>query len=305
MERKELLGAVFDEIAHHFRLFTVERYVYLALALLAGLCLATAIVVLIVRPYANPSLAVAILGGSGLIAFAAARSTAFFNDSIRMLDEVVKRYSKLSEPEMRSAIAVLQKRSEVSMLLMGVGAAAVVGSVIFAFARVWLIGQAIDTAQQETARMQVEASSWKKNFAGVQQAYASLKNSVTALYPTHVTRNHQVIEVKAIAQPQPKKAPLGPTHSFTLALHAAPAVLSTVQRVRYQVRHPDAAEQLLVSEDLASGFAVSYAGSSCLASIDVALELKSGATDTLAFNQCRALGPQWTPATTVTAAAAK
>lgn len=303
MERKELLGAIFDEIAHHFRLFTVERYAYLALALVAGLCLATAIVVLIVRPYANPSIAVAILGGSGLIAFAAARSTAFFNDSIRMLDEVVKRWSKMSEPEMRSAIGVLQKRSEVSMLLMGVGTAAVVGSVIFAFARVWLIGQEVDSAHQEAARMQVEASSWKKNVAGVQQAYSALKASVTALYPMHVTPNHQVVEIRAGAQPL-KKAGAG-VHTFTLALHAAPEALATIKRVRYQVRYPGMADLVLASENAADGFATSYAGSGCLTEVGIELEMNNGTIDRMTVDQCRHLGPQWTPPATLTTQAAK
>ncbi|HUR41226.1 MAG TPA: hypothetical protein VM240_08660, partial [Verrucomicrobiae bacterium] len=94
MERKALLGAVFDEIEHHFKLFTRERNIYLALAAIAGLTLVVAGVVLILQPSASPAVAVAVLGSAGLIAFASARSAAFFHSTIRMSEELVKRYSK-------------------------------------------------------------------------------------------------------------------------------------------------------------------------------------------------------------------
>jgi hypothetical protein len=290
MERKQLLGAVFDEVDHHFKLYAVERKAYLALAGVAGACLLVTIGVLLVRPPANPALGVAVLGGAGLIAFAAARSAAFFHGTLRMVEEVVKRYSKLTEPELVSSVEALRKRSELSVMLLAIGVAAVVGSVAFAFLRVSRIGTAIEAARDETGRAQVDIARWQQSFASAQQDYAALKASVATLYAAHVTPQHHVIEVRAAAQKAPVARGAPPALAFTLTLHGAPATLAAIRRVRYEVRNPDAPEQVLVAEDAAAGFRTTYTGTACLASIDVALEMADGTADAFAFDACRSLG---------------
>lgn len=304
MERKQLLGAVFDEIEHYFKLFTVERNAYLALSGVAAACLVAGVVVLAVRPGAGPAIAVTVLGGSGLVAFAAGRSSAFFHSTIKMIEELVKRYSKLSEPDMVSSVAVLKKRSETSLLLMLIGAAAVSGSVIFAFVRTQAIEHAVGLAQEEAARAQTEAATWKASFAGAQHAYTTLKSAVTTLYPAHVTREHSLVEVRATAQRVAGKPGKGTTATFTLALHASPETLSSIKRVRYQVRYPGLEEHVFTSDDAATGFRTSYAGANCLSAIDVTLEMQSGPTDALTFDQCAIVGSQWAPVATIPAAAA-
>ena len=296
MERKQLLGAVFDEIEHHFKLFTRERNLYLGLAAVAGVSLLTAIIVLATRPSVHPALAVAILGGSGLIAFAAARSSAFFHGAISAVEDLVKRHSKISEPEMVSTVSTLTKQSEVSQMLMIAGMMVVAGCVAFTLARVWVVSKAVDVANEEIDRAQTKASAWEHSFRGAQQDYATLKASVTALYPAHVTPDHQVIGVRtgveqATVQPKRGAAPAG--HSFTLALHSTPAALSSLKRVSYRIRYTE--EQTLAGKDATNGFTVSYVGPGCLSQVDVSLERPDGSTEAIAFDQCRSLGPGWTP----------
>lgn len=292
MERKQFLGAVFDEIQHHFQLFERERKVYLALAGVAGLCLLTAIVVLAaVRPLEHPAIPIAILGGSGLIAFAAARATAFFHGSIKMVEEVVKRFSKLSEPEMLSTVATLRKRSEVSVLLMGVGITVVLGSVVFATLRVQLMERELDRAADEIATVRNEAIGLKQSVTNTQRAYAALKDSVNEVYPGHVTPDHQVVGVRATAERPAGKPRAGtPPHVFALGLHAAPSLLSSIKRVGYRLRFPNVPEQSLTGEDASGGFRVSYPGEGCLSDVQVTLEMQDGSTDSFSFDQCRSLG---------------
>lgn len=296
MDRKELLGAVFDEIEHHFKVFKVERNAYLALAGIASLCLIAAAVVLVWQRGASPALAAAILGGAGLVAFAAGRSSAYFHGTLSTVEQVVKRYSKISDPELVSTVDALKRKSETSLLLMLIGAGAVVGSVVFAFARVHAIEQAVDQAQEAGARAETEAAALKTSFAGAQQAYAALKASVTALHPVHVTLNHEVVQIRAAARPAtPKSWGGAAAYRFSLGLHSSPATLASIKRVRYRVLYPDAPEQTHTAEDPASGFTASFNGPGCLSAIEVALEMQSGSADRLTFDQCASLGPQWTP----------
>lgn len=303
MERKQLLGAVFDEIEHHFKLFTLERKVYLALAGVAGLCLLVAAVVLVVRPTPPLALTVLILGGSGLVAFAAARSTTFFHSSISTVEEVVKRYSKVSDPELLSTVAALKKKSEISVVLMAIGAVVVLGSAVFAMTRVWQVDRAIGIASEEAARRDVEIARWKESFNGAQQAYATLKSNAAALHPVHVTRDHELIEVRATAeQPAAKPRAVAPAYTLGLSLYSTQKGLSSLKRVRYQL--PDPFGQALVVEDASQGFKAAYVGNGCVAKIDVTLEMADGSSESFAFDQCRSLAPWAVPPATATTPAA-
>jgi hypothetical protein len=292
MERKQLLGAVFDEIEHHFSLFRLERNAYLALAAVAGLCLLVAIAALALGRAGNPAIAVAVLGGAGLVALAAARSTAFFHGALAQVEDVVKRYSKLSEPELVSSVEALKRRSELSVTLVAIGAAAVAGSVVFAFAGAARMERVVESAREDAARARADAARWQDSVAGAQRAYAELRASVAAAYGAHVTARHQVLEVRAAARKLERPTP-GASHAFTLTLHGPAEAMAAIRAVRY--RMGDAGGQWL-SGEAARAFEARWQGAGCLSRIDITLEILDGSTESIVFDQCRSLGAGWAPA---------
>jgi hypothetical protein len=291
MERKQLLGAVFDEIEHHFKLYQRERNVYLGLAAVAALSLVGSVLVLWLKPGEHSAAAVA-LGAAGLVAFAAARSTAFFHSVSKLVEEVVKRYSKISEPEIVSSVETMRKRSETSLVLFACAAAAVIVSVAYAIVRTQQMERVVAAANEQVARKDVDLAQLQKRFDAAEQGHVALKNNVSA-YGAYVLRENQVMDIRASLEPVKKKTP-PPEYVFSLLLNSSPEMLGRLSRVAYTANVPDAEglkweELKFESTDPASGFRVSFNGHRCSALVDVALEFADGATEAVAFNQCRAL----------------
>lgn len=291
MERKQLLGAVFDEIEHHFKLYQRERNVYLGLAAVAALSLIGSVLVLWLKPGEHAVAAVA-LGAAGLVAFAAARSTAFFHSVSKLVEEVVKRYSKISEPEIVSSVETMKKRSETSLVLFACAAAAVIGSVVYSWVRTHQMEGVVAAANEQVARKDLEIAQVQNRFEAAQRGHEALKNNVTA-YGAYVLRENQVLDVRASLEPVKKKtAP--PEYVFALLLNSSPETLGRLRHVAYTVNVPDTEglkweELKFESTDPASGFRVSFNGHRCSSLVDVALEFAEGSTEAVAFNQCRAL----------------
>jgi len=305
MERKQLLGSVIDEIEHHFKLFTVEKKAYLALATVAGVCLVGAVTLLALK-VGNPTLVIVALGASGLVAIAAARSTAFFHSTTSLVEEVVKRYSKLSEPELVSSVETLKKKSELSLMLVAAGAVVVLGSAGVAFGRIAAVQSELAEARDETARANNAAAGWKQSFDVAQRDYATLRKSVEGTYAAHVTLDQQVIELRAASRPLPAKpvlkgalkaVPEPMLYEFTLRLASSPETLGSIRRVRYERAlgpdHPEAdpasGNLVHVAESRADGFLATYQAPNCAPIMKVSLERESGDTETFDVDQCARL----------------
>lgn len=291
MERKQLLGAVFDEIEHHFKLYERERNVYLGLAAAAALSLIASVLVLWLKP-GDHTAAVAALGAAGLVAFAAARSTAFFHSVSRLVEEVVKRYSKISEPEIVSSVETMKKRSETSLVLFACAAVAVAASVVYSYVRTHRMEGVVAAANEQVARKDLEIAQAQNRFDAAQRGHETLKNNVTA-YGAYVLRENQVMDVRASLEPVKKKS-APPEYVFSLMLNSSPEMLSRLRRVAYTLNVPDAEglkweELKFENSDPASGFRVNFNGRRCSSLVDVALEFAEGSTEAVAFNQCRAL----------------
>ena len=323
MERKQLLGSVIDEIEHHFKLFTIEKKAYLALAIVAGLCLVGAVTLLALK-VGNPTLVIVALGASGLVAIAAARSTAFFHSSTSLVEDVVKRYSKLSDPELVSSVETLKKKSELSLMLVAAGAVVVLGSAGVAFGRIAAVQAELAQARDETARANNAATGWKQSFDVAQRDYATLRKSVEGTYAAHVTLDQQVIELRVASRPLPAKpvpkakgalmaVPEPMLYEFTLRLSSSPETLGSIRRVRYERAlgpdHPEAdpasGNLVHVAENRAEGFLVTYQAPNCAPIMKVSLERESGDTETFDVDQCARLAAAAAAAAAAQPAAAK
>jgi hypothetical protein len=247
--------------------------------------------VLWLKPGEHSAAAVA-LGAAGLVAFAAARSTAFFHSVSKLVEEVVKRYSKISEPEIVSSVETMRKRSETSLVLFACAAVAVVASVAYAFIRTHQMGRVVAAANEQVARKDGELAQMQKRVDAVEQGQVALKNNVAA-YGAYVLRDNQIMDVRASLEPVRKKTP-PPEYAFSLLVNSSAETLGRLRHVAYTLNVPDAEglkweELKFESSDPASGFRVGFKGNRCSALVDVALEFADGATEAVAFNQCRAL----------------
>jgi len=294
MDRKQLLGSLFDEIKRHFKLYDRERNVYLGLAAAAALSLLGSVLMLWLRP-GDHTAAVAALGAAGLVAFAAARATSFFHSISKLVEDVVKRYSKLAEPEIVSSVEAMKKRSEASLFLFACAAAAVIGSVVYSHVRTRQQERVVAAANDQIAQKENEIAQLQKRFDAAQQGYVSLRGNVVA-YGAYVLRENQILGVRASVEKVPqKKKGAPPDYKFALLLNSAPETLAKLRHVGYTVQLPDAEglnweEQKFESTDAASGFRVDFGGGRCASIVNVALEFAEGSTEGIVLNQCRALG---------------
>lgn len=94
MEKKEMLDAALDALDRLLKMFTVERYVYLALTGLAFLFLLYSAYLLITSNEIDTKMLVGIFGSSGLIAASSARISWFFNKAFVLIEELIRNFSK-------------------------------------------------------------------------------------------------------------------------------------------------------------------------------------------------------------------
>ena len=94
MEKKEMLDAALDALDRLLKMFTVERYVYLALTSLAFLFLLYSAYLLFTSNEIDTKMLVGIFGSSGLIAASSARISWFFNKAFVLIEELIRSFSK-------------------------------------------------------------------------------------------------------------------------------------------------------------------------------------------------------------------
>ena len=290
MDRKEMLGAVLNELKHQMELFKPERVAYLALAGVAALCLLAATVMLIVQHAANAELAIGVIGGAGLVAAAAGRTGAFFGGFERLLDDLVRRWSKVTDSDFESALDKLKRTSHISLSLIVVGTVFVVGGVVFTFARVRPLETEFGQKVLDVVKLETDVLMRKRSEQKARQDYERLKGSIEKTYGLHVTADQGLLEVKTAVQPLPRAKGAPQAYKFSLFLQGAPDTIGAVKQVRYDLRDPRMSEQPLAGDHAADGFLVSYSGVSCEPSVGIALELKSGARDGFDFDLCRSVG---------------
>jgi hypothetical protein len=122
-----------------------------------------------------------------------------------------------------------------------------------------------------------------------------LETSIKALNYTKISPQGQVFQVKASAKGIPGKRDANgyPYYTFTLFVDASDAVLERIAKVSYFLNHPTFKDPHVEATKPADKFAVQYNGWGCLRDVDVTVHFKDGTTQSLAFDMCKSLGPEW------------
>lgn len=91
MESKELVETALNALDRLLRMFTIERYVYLALTAVSFLLLLYAGFLIATAKESNTEVLVAVFGSSGLVAASSARISWFFNRAFTLIEDLIRR----------------------------------------------------------------------------------------------------------------------------------------------------------------------------------------------------------------------
>ncbi|WP_333608634.1 hypothetical protein [Arsukibacterium sp.] len=94
MGNAELVKTTLDALERLMKMFTIERYLYLALTCFSFLLLIYAVVQMFSNDLISTTVLVSIFGGSGLVAVSAFRVVWFFNRSFTLVEGLIERMSK-------------------------------------------------------------------------------------------------------------------------------------------------------------------------------------------------------------------
>lgn len=123
--------------------------------------------------------------------------------------------------------------------------------------------------------------------------YKELKENTEKLYSVIVTPKNHVYEIKASAQATGETTARGPEYKFSIFINSTQTVLNSIKQVQYDFLHDTFVNKHIVTENSKDQFSYSYTGWGCLTSVNVIVKLKDGTSNTLDFNMCRSLGPEW------------
>jgi hypothetical protein len=207
----------------------------------------------------------------------------------------------MTESEVQVSLSSLRQQSRVSLVLMLLGAAFLLFSILYSRAQVRPLEMEIEKKKMMIATLEKKIEAKKAEEAALnariqerQAQYEKLKANTEELYAVRVTPSQQVYQVKATAIATGRTLANGlPEYRFSLLINTPPATLNEIAKVTYRMNHPSFKRPINEVTDAASRFAYTYTGWGCLNSVKVTVQLKSGVTHDFDFDMCRSLGQEW------------
>lgn len=125
--------------------------------------------------------------------------------------------------------------------------------------------------------------------------YQELTASIAALSYAKVSPHGQVFQLKASAKDIPGRRALdgSPLYQFSVYVDASQDVLAKITKVAYELDDPSMKKPHKESTDASNKFAAGYTGWGCFSEVDATIYFKDGTTQSLPFNMCKSLGPEW------------
>jgi len=204
----------------------------------------------------------------------------------------------MNEHQIEQTLSELKKSSRFSLVLVLLGAAFVIGSLLYASTRLSPLEQQIATKSQEIQRLAETEADYLQRIEQAKAEYASLKDNIEQLYAVKVTSENKVYEIKATAKATGQMIGNSPAYNFSVFVNTSDQTLDTIKQVTYNLDHPTFPDPIQTSFDRSNRFAIGYTGWGCLRRVPIKVELKNGQTYDFDFDMCKSLGPQWgaTPA---------
>jgi hypothetical protein len=94
MDNEQILKNALDALERLLRMFTLERYIYLALTVLSFFLLIFGVVKILTEEAVTTTILVSIFGGSGLVGIASMRVVWFFHKSFTLIEDLIRRISQ-------------------------------------------------------------------------------------------------------------------------------------------------------------------------------------------------------------------
>jgi hypothetical protein len=135
----------------------------------------------------------------------------------------------------------------------------------------------------------------KTEIEGLRKQKDALISSIGALNYAKVTSQNQVFQLKvsAIALTGQKTPDGKPVYRFSAYVDAPPDTLQNITKVTYDFSHPTFLKPHREETNRENKFQTQYIGWGCLTEVDVTMYFKDGTTQSIPFDMCKALGPEW------------
>lgn len=187
----------------------------------------------------------------------------------------------------------LKKSSQTSLTMVILGAACLIGSLVYSATRLAPLEQEIKHKSRQIEQLAATEQDYLDKIANAKQEYEKLRDNIEKLYAVKVTASHYVYELKATAKATGELIGENPAYNFAIYVNAPAATLQRIEKVTYIFDHPTFAQRERVARDLDDQFKIDYYGWGCLTNMKAILTMKDGESQTLDFNMCKSLGGAW------------
>lgn len=94
MDNEQVLKNALDALERLLKMFTAERYIYLALTVFSFFLLLFGVTRILTEDTVTTEVLVSIFGGSGMVGIASLRVVWFFNKSFSLIEDLIRRLSQ-------------------------------------------------------------------------------------------------------------------------------------------------------------------------------------------------------------------
>jgi hypothetical protein len=197
------------------------------------------------------------------------------------------------EYDFEATFTELKKSSQVSLIMVILGALALIGSIIYSATRLAPLEEEISQKSVQIEKLAATEREYLNKTQIAKTQYEQLKTNIEKLYAVKVTANNNVYELKATAKASGPITNNLPRYDFSIFINTSKTTLTKIRNVTYLFDHPSFEEKIFVSENAAERFMISYQGWGCLTRVSATIELIDGESQQIDFNMCQSLGPQW------------
>jgi prefoldin subunit 5 len=202
--------------------------------------------------------------------------------------------------QLEQSLQQLSRNSRGSIIMILIGACALVGSLVYSATRLAPLERDIAAKRQQIAGFDQRLAQLSASEAALQQQItdssarlAELRQNIEQLYAVKVSADNTVFELKATALATGYSAGPRPIYDFAIFVNAPRTTLNSIKQVSYLFDHATFQRRKQITTEPAEQFRVAYKGWGCLTKVTATVLYQSGEQVVIDFNMCKSLGPMW------------
>lgn len=195
--------------------------------------------------------------------------------------------------DVEQTLAQLTRSSRVSVSMILLSAALLLGSVIYSATRLAPLEKEVAAKRAQLEALEQTRQRMQQEVAEAERQLARLRSNIENLYAVRVTEKDAIFELRASARATDRTSSQGPLYRFSVFINAAPDTIQSITRVDYLFDHPTFRQRTMSSAEAGDQFRVGYLGWGCLSRVSARVLFDNGQSSSIEFNMCQSLGPQW------------